>query len=702
MKTKKIILFFAFLAVFALSISFVRADCTGDYNTTVSVGGTDYCTDSNGWTTSNIKPETTPPTIRNNFDPTQLQNLGGEFRADGTVNLPGGGTVSGSGTVDSSGNMKLGTDATLTTPRGETVSGDVTYNTNSKTIDYGQNGGQFSAGGYQGKFYSANDVKYDPAKKEITGVPGEGCILPNNVNPPPGVKFIIKLSPEGNSITLEGCAEPCNVNIYGQLTPTDNSSFKFNNNVTVDTGKGKFEISGGVECSGSGDCYVPVGGIGIVNGVKISDRTTDVKLVATSDPNFIPPEHSVTFYNFDDPGQRKLTVKNTIADQGITAEIVKPGLFGFEEGDTLALTASNGYLELAQDWKEVPTLRMQGKSVIVENNAHMTGLQDGKIYAMPTPPEEAGNAVGMHVEFYNEEGEQLKTTDGNPIFVDYNNVNAGNESLFSAPKDFIFGPGWFFAETCGDCTKSAGVGEATSLITGMQPATSCFDYLTWAKQYILENPFDKAARLLKFSTEDEATKGYFDINNNERKDDDDPPIIGAFTVGNVAAGETKETYYVTAYYEKNKRYADAEDHIVLDSQGNPVDARVTIDINTKSQLFEGRSVDYEYTSDWDVTSEKSYEYAYSFPSQAISKVTSNLGGLSLEQRSKFGEAIDKAFGVSPLNSGFNINSMDVQPGTGDTLTYVNVEYGGKSCTFSFNKVDDTWNYGSPIAESCPG
>ena len=96
---KKLMIVFA-LFVLVSFVGAVYADCTIEgYKKEVKVGDNSYCTNDEGFTQDDYNPSTTPPTVRNGF-----KNLPppGKFQTPpgATVNLPGGGTVSGEGTLN--------------------------------------------------------------------------------------------------------------------------------------------------------------------------------------------------------------------------------------------------------------------------------------------------------------------------------------------------------------------------------------------------------------------------------------------------------------------------------------------------------------------------------------------------------------------------------------------------------------------------
>jgi len=466
----KIILLPAFLVIIIAFVGIAYAQgCPPEYNSgNITINGQQFCTDASGnalLTQDNV----------NNIGLLAGKN----FKTEGPVNLPGGGTINGPGTVNADGTIKLGTGGTLTTSTGATATGDVTYNPNTGKISFGANGGSLNGQ----TFYNANDVVRE-TNGVITGVAGKGCILPNNLKLPEGREF--KIEPDTKTgvsyITIEGCEGSCEVEIYGQMTSTDNQPFIFLKPTKVKTGGGNLEVTGGVmECTSKGNCYVPKGNEASINGVFIKASNNDVDIIATKDASFNPlPEHphSVTFYNFDTEGQRKLSIVNNDKLNGIITGIY-PGLFGVEKGDTLQPIVFDGMAILEERKETTPQLTLQGNAEVI-NDAHDLSILNGKILSGNMPLGE--NAVALHVVFNDANGNRLKAVNGDEFYVDYNNVNKGNENLFTISSGLAAAGGfWIDSFEMGHCPFSqTGAGKATAFIgnaitwiTGKEASTVC-------------------------------------------------------------------------------------------------------------------------------------------------------------------------------------------------------------------------------------
>jgi hypothetical protein len=376
---KKLMIVFA-LFVLVSFVGAVYADCTTEgYKKEVKVGDNSYCTNDEGFTQDDYNPSTTPPTVRNGF-----KNLPppGKFQTPpgATVNLPGGGTVSGEGTLNPDHSISF---AGLP---GGTIDGI--------------------------PFLNSNNVKRN-SDGSIEGVAGKNCLVGNTLLFEEGKPFKISGAGDVRDVNCNGCG----VGII-QGAP-QNYSFRFQQGTTVVPPEGgSLNVQeGSIVCKQG--CYVEGGKEATVNGAVIKDVDKPISLVTTTNPNLPVPERAVVFVNYDDPSNRQLFVSNNDPGNYINVNIM-PDYFGVEKGDTFTLSAFNGSLKL-KSANGKPQLSMQGVTGTAVDQAKL--YFDGKeVYGSDFT--QGGNSVPVTVKFLDEKGDPI-TVGGEEWFVRFSNANIG-------------------------------------------------------------------------------------------------------------------------------------------------------------------------------------------------------------------------------------------------------------------------------------
>ncbi len=706
---KEKITIFLFLIILA-GTALASAQCEEPYSNEAEVGDSTYCVDADGFTASDINPSTTPPTIRQGASLTDISEFseGGNFQTVGEITLASGDRITGQGTVNGDGSISIAPEqGTITTRNNRVLDGNVTYNPDTGSMDLGSRGGAID-----GKtFYNANSVTVT-VDGTITGTAGDDCVLPNALVVPEGETFTITPRENYNEMEISGCIpeNPCQVSLVDPSIATDTTPYRFtadqaSGHINLDTAQGSLDLTAGaMECDYTGECYIPENEGAFINGVVIPPTSTKVDLHVSQGTNFDTSQdssYSVHFHKFSE-GRRGINVKNTREQAPrLDAYIAEPGLYGFEQGDELRLSAMDGSVNMQEREGTFPAVRVNGNAGL-KNDAYYVEARDGKIYGRPL---DGGNAVAASLSFFSSNGTRITTSEGDSYFMDFANVNANNTNLFNTNLEYV-GPGEnaYVSSEAGACTPSQETGgQAFAFITGMaseDPSCGIVDSIV-SLVYETENYREyKAAQLYSSATTGGQLEGYFDANFNGQRDGEDINLKGI-----IYNPETEESYYVEDYYV----YQNGEPvHRVFDSQGNVVGEFRGVDergvyydgeyeITTAQGVFSGEVYDYlnygrrRGTDDdlyWDGNFEEvdgefrqtetwrwddsSYEYgdsfsrsyAYTMPTEELLEVQEQAGIYDPEVLSRIGEMFyDYDTNLQIANNG--LENFNPSEGTGE-------------------------------------